>query len=451
MVTARGKTLTVRALTARARESAGRYGAALIEQACWSILNFGLNLALARFAAPDQYGALVFWTNCGFVLVSLQNALTTTHISVLAPGAATDPHRLETERLMHGVQAAFLLLLGLATLAASLLARGAFRAPAAALFLPAFLAQQYLRSLAFSRGRAGFAAVQSAVLLAVTAGLLGAGLLLFHVVRAEWVLALMALAYAVVALPGALVLGRGQWSRAGRPDLREYGGFARQAAWVFLGVSSSEVLARFYSFIVATWYGAAPLATLSATQILLRPVPLLATTWGMVARPDLARHRDAGRWGAFSVEVVAAILLGTVIALVWSGGIAFFWPALCRHLFAGKYGQFGWMVALWGVSGALNLIQTALNVALQALKAFKLLALANAAASLVAAAAIVAVMKLYGYGGAIAGTAAGQLLEAVIMAILLTGLLRRAMREGACFPHPAAASRPAALPTEGEG
>ena len=391
-----------KALGARLHEPLGRYGAALVEQACWSILNFGLNLALARFASPDQYGALVFWTNCGFVLVSVQNALTVTHLAVLAPGSGVDPHRLATERTMHGVQATFLGLLGLGILAASLMVSGPLRAPAAALFLPAFLAQQYLRSLAFSRGRAGFAALQSGALLGLTTVLVGGGLWLFHGVSANWVLACLALAYVVVALPAGWVLCRGQGLKAGGLDLRGYGGYVRQAGWVFLGVSSSEVLARFYSFIVAAWYGPSALAILSVTQLLLRPVPLLATTWGMVARPDLVRHREAGQWRAFTLQVVAALGVGTLIAVAWSGGVALAWPAICRSVFSGKYAQFGWMVALWGVSSALNLIQMTLNVALQALRAFKPLALANAAASLVAAGAIVVIMHVYGYGGAIA-------------------------------------------------
>jgi O-antigen/teichoic acid export membrane protein len=404
----------------RIRGPLGRYGAALVEQACWSILSFGLNLALARFAAPDQYGALVFWTNCGFVLVSVQNALTVTHLSVLAPGSGADPHRLTTERIMHGVQGTFLLALGVAVLAANLLVSGALRAPAAALFLPAFLAQQYLRGLSFSRGRPGFAALQSGALLALTLVLIGGGLRLFHGVSANGVLIGLALAYVLVALPAGVVLSRGQGLRAAGVDLRAYGGYARQAGWIFLGVSSSEVLARFYSFVVAAWYGPSALAVLSVTQ-------LLATTWGMVARPDLVRHREARQWRAFTLQVVAALSVGTIIALVWSGGVALTWPAICKVVFSGKYSAFSWMVALWGISSALNLIQMALNVALQALRAFKPLALANAAASLVAALAIVVIMHVYGYGGAIAGTAAGQLLEAVVMALLLAALLKRAV------------------------
>jgi len=404
---------------------AGRYAAALIEQAFWSILNFGLNLGLARFASPDQYGAFVFWTNCGFVLVSLQNAVTVTHLAVLAPGAGTDPHRLTPERLMHGVQAIFLIVVASTTLAAALLVKGPLAAPAAALFLPAFLAQQYLRSLAFSRGRPGFAAGQSGALLAISLLLIGGWVLVAHRVPANGALACLALSNILIAAIGAGALFQGQFKGRARLDLRGYGAYAQNAAWVFLGVSTTEVLARFYSFIVAAWYGPTDLAVLSATQILIRPIPLLAMTWGMVARPELVRHSQSSAWRPFFLQLGLALIAGGVIAAGWTLGVAAAWPSLCAAVFSGKYAQFGWMVALWGVSGALNFAQTVLNVGLQALRAFKALALANAAASLVAATAIVLVMKLYGYGGAILGTAAGQLIEVVVMAVLLGTLVKR--------------------------
>ena len=420
----------VRALIAAARRPVGRYGAALIEQVFGSLLNFGLNLGLAHLAPADQYGSIAFWLNTGFALSSLQAAVTVTHVMVLPAGDALDPHRLSTERLMHAAETVFLALVGAATLATTLLAHGAFATPAAALFVPAFLAQQYLRVLAFSRGRPGFAAGQSGA-LALLALLFVGGLAAFHRTEANLVLLALAAAYGLVSIWGALRLCGVQW-RAGPPvQLRRYGAYARDAAWVFLGVSSSEVLTRFYSFTVAGWYGPTPLAALSATQILLRPIPMVATTWGMAARPDLLRHAEGGAKRPFVGLVGVALVGGIVISGLWTLLVVMAWPALCRIAFQGKYAQFGWMVALWGVCAGLSFVQLALNTALQALRVFKALALANTAASIAAASAILVAMKLYGYGGAVAGTAVGQALEAVVMAALLARYVARFGRSGA--------------------
>ncbi|PTT76901.1 hypothetical protein DBR41_24700, partial [Pseudomonas sp. HMWF010] len=63
------------------------------------------------------------------------------------------------------------------------------------------------------------------------------------------------------------------------------------------------------------------------------------------------------------------------------------------------------------------------------LRAFKALALANTAASLVAAGGILLMMRQYGYGGAITGTAAGQALELAAMGAILVAAVAARTRE----------------------
>ncbi|HJV42699.1 hypothetical protein [Caulobacter sp.] len=400
-----------------------RYLISAFEQALWSLLNFGVNLLLIRFVAPDHYGAFVFWASCGFVLSSLQNALTVCHLQALAP---SDPRRPSVERLMHGVNLIFLVVVGLACLGATLAWRGAgslYGAPAAALFVPAYLLQQYVRALAFSRGRPGLAAAQTALVFALVVTLLGAALLRGETLYADGVLWRLGVAYAVSGGASAVWALRGQGRLFQPGGLATYAGYAKQSAWVFLGVSSTELLSRFYVFIVAGWFGAAALAALSATQQLLRPIPLLAVSWSMVARNDLARRRDREEWGAFARGLMVAGGGGLVIAALWTAILHFAWPVLALHLFGGKYVAEGWMAALWGVSAAITLGQTVVSTGLQVLRAFKPLALANTAASLAAAAAILLIMRGMGPAGAIVGTAVGQLIELAAMSFILVSIM----------------------------
>jgi O-antigen/teichoic acid export membrane protein len=406
-----------------------RYFAALVEQALWSLLNLGVNLALARFAAPEAYGGFVFWANTGFVLSSLQNALTVCHLQTLAPGDGGSPHRRETERLMHLVNALFLLVVGAGALAASLVLPhgGGLHAPAAALFLPAFLLQQYVRALAFSRGRAAAAAVQTGLVLLIAAPAL---LLLARgasAISADAILQVMGAAYGIVGVVAAARAMAGQLGGP-RPRLGDYLPFARQSGWIFLGVSSTELLTRFYAFVVAASDGPAALAMLAATQLLLRPVPLLASSWSMAARNDLAVQRDAARWDRFLRMLGLALLAGAAAALVWTLAVRLGWSALSQHVFAGKYADAGWMVLIWGVSSALSFGQVVLSSGLQALRAFKRLALANSVASLAAAAAILLMIRSFGPAGAVAGTALGQGLELAVMGVLLQRSLPRPSR-----------------------
>ncbi|PIC00128.1 hypothetical protein [Caulobacter sp. X] len=402
-----------------------RYLISAFEQALWSLLNFGVNLLLIRFVAPDQYGAFMLWASCGFVLSSLQNALTVCHLQALAPGAGSDPKRLPVERLMHGVNAVFLAAAALACLGAALAWRGVgspYGAPAAALFVPAFLAQQYLRALAFSRGRPGLATLQTAGVFCLVTLLLGQALLEGGRLDANGILWRLGVAYAATGAVAAVWALRGQGGWLRRHEMKAYGDYVRQSGWVFLGVSSTELLTRFYVFVVAGWFGAATLASLSATQQLLRPVPLLAMSWSMVARNDLARRRDRGAWSGFRRLLALAAGAGMLVAAAWTVILYAAWPTIATHLFGGKYLADGWMVVLWGVSAAITLGQTVVSTGLQVLRAFKPLALANGAASLVAAGCILLTMRGLGPAGAIIGTAAGQLLELAAMAAILLSI-----------------------------
>ncbi|OYU71047.1 MAG: hypothetical protein CFE28_14250 [Alphaproteobacteria bacterium PA2] len=410
-----------------------RYLTAAIEQALWSILNLGVNLLLLRVATPDQYGTFAFWANVGFVFVSLQNALTVTHLSVLPPGDDLHEDRLPTERIMHGVTGIFLILTACGVLGATLFLKGAGQelgAPMAALFVPAFLMQQYFRFLSFSRGRPNEALAQTLAVLVSAVLLLVVGSMTTGSLTADHILGLLGLSYGAVGLVAGVLAVRRQGLSFSPSVLSGFHGFLKPTGWLFLGVTSSELLTRFYAFAVAGAFGASALASLSATQLLLRPIPLLATSWSQVARVDLIRRKESRQWRAFSWMVVTALIGGLIASAIWSGAIDLTWPWLSQLAFKGKYLEDRWMVMLWGVSAALSLVQVVINTPLQVLQDYRALAIANAVASVVSAAGILIGMRMIGPGGAIIGTSIGQLVEVLIMGGLLVTAIRSAQNQG---------------------
>jgi O-antigen/teichoic acid export membrane protein len=407
---------------------ARRYLSAGVEQALWSVLGLGVNLALIRYMTPHGYGGYIFWLNTGFVLASLQNALTVCHLQALAPGGPTDRHRLRTERLMHAVNGLFLVVVAAAVLGATMVMGryAAFAIPEAAVFLPAFLLQQYVRALNFSRGRPAASAVQTGLVLLIAAPLLTWLVTSRAVVTPGDVMLCLTCAYGLVGAGGFVLAAWNQFRIGMRLDLRRYLRFARHSGWVFLGVSTTEFQVRFYSFVVAAWFGAPALAVLNAAQTLMRPIPLLSAVWAVVARVDMTRQREAGDWAGYVRTIRRGLMVGLPVAVAWTALIVAAWPLISGYLFAGKYAGYAWLAGMWGASYIFSFTQAVLNSSLQALRAFKPVALANTAASIAIALGILVAMKLMGWSGAIVGTMLGQALEVVIMAGLLVVLLRKA-------------------------
>lgn len=419
-----------------------RYLISAMEQALWSLLNLGVNLLLIRATLPDQYGAFAFWANCGFILASLQNALTVPHFQVLPPAPGTSPERLLVERLMHAVTCLYLAAVAVSILVVALAWRasgGAFGQPAAALFVPAFLLQQYMRALAFSRGAPLAALAQTGAALGVGVAAIAVPVLLGRRLDADEIMLLLGLAYGLVGAVAAVLAVKGQGVRVSLAELAAYRRYLTNSGWLVLGVTTTELLSRFYAFAAAGAFGAATLASLSASQILLRPVPLLASSWSMVARGDLARRTHDRDGRGFGLIILAALGAGLAAAGVWGALTFHFWPALSRILFKGKYAQDQGLVALWAVAGALSLSQTVVSTGLQVRRSYRALALTNAVAALAAATSIVALIRWAGPPGAIAGTVLGQAVEVTIMAALLWRGVRGDARG---TPRPAAGPSP---------
>ena len=409
---------------------ASRYLTAIVEQGLFSLLNLGVVLVLGRLMTPEQFGACIFWFAVAYVLASVQNAVSVAHLQVLPAAKGHDPLRLETERVMLAATGVFLLLAAIGTaLGAGFASRaGAFGVWTAVLFVPAYLLQQYVRLTCFSRGEGLTATVQTGAVLVVAVILLAGGAFVFRPLTAEHVLGLMGAAYALVGLAGLWRASAGL--RHGLSGaLGGYLAYVRQSGWLFLGVSSTEILARFYVFAVGAAYGPGVLAALSFSQTFLRPAPLLASSWSMAARSDLVAKREARNWRGYVGLLGVSALAGVVFSILWAGVIWAAWPMITAFLFDDKYADARWMLPLWGISAAFGFLQVVVSTGLQILKAFKALALANAAASAVAAAGVLWGIHHLGAGGAILGTAAGQALEAAAMLAVLVVLIRRLSSE----------------------
>ena len=411
-----------------APERMSRYLTAAIEQGLFSVLNLGLILALGVLLTPEDLGACVLWFSVAYVLGSVQNAVSVAHLQVLPAGAGHSVERRDTERVMLAATAVFLPLAAVGSALAVVVMTGAsgggFGLWTAALYVPAYLLQQYVRLNCFSRGEGRTATIQTGAVLVMTIVLMVIGASVFRPFTALHVLGLMAIAYGGVGAVGIWRASAGLGAGLHRA-LPAYLAYARRSGWLFLGVSSTEVLARFYVFAVGAAYGPAVLAALSISQTFLRPAPLLATAWSLAARNDLVALREKGDSRAFAGLLGMAAVGGLIVTALWTLLVEAAWPYVSDLLLGGRYADARSLIALWGVCAAFSFLQTVASTGLQSLRAFKVLAIANTLASILAAVGVVLGLRLFGPAGAVGGTAVGQALEAAAMTVALIYLLRR--------------------------
>jgi len=405
-----------------------RYLLSLIEQGAASLINLGLNLLLIRLVGAEDYGAFIFWSNIGLILNSVQNALTACHVVVLPPGDESRAGRIGPERVLLSVTILFAVLSALGSLAAILLlhSTGSILAIWPVIgFVPAFLLQQYARSLAFSREAPGFAASLTVSVLIIGGALLIGAYLAGIRLSAGHALTILAIAYGSVAVVGLWRLDGGGGFAFDGATLSAYRSYFTQSRWVLLGASTTELLNRFYGFIVIAWFGAAALGTLAAAQQLLRPMVLLVNAWGPVARAAMAGARERGDWRAFRYHLVRAGLANLSFGVPWTVAVFLAWPLISEYLYKGAYTDAKWLALLWGVSSVLGGFQIIPNTGLQVLRAFRVLSYANLAAALSAVGAITLLLNLFAYPAAIVGTMVGQGVEIGLMVMFLLRLVPR--------------------------
>ncbi|MBV9782232.1 MAG: lipopolysaccharide biosynthesis protein [Acidisphaera sp.] len=410
-----------------------RYALSLAEQGCASILNLGLNLWLIREVGAAEYGVFVLWTNISLMLGSVQNALSLCHLLALPPGEEHAPARREPERLLLGVSLIMIALTAIGGVATALLADGRDGELVpweVASFLPAVLIYAYARALAFSRGAVSMAFV-------LTASVLGTGLVLFALSYAAgirpdagWTLLILTGAYGMAGGAGLIRLSAGIRPMLRPAELRPYLQYLAQSRWVLLGVGATELLMRFYSFIVIAWFGTAALGVLSAAQVMLRPAVLAVTSWGWVARSEMAASREREEWGGFLRSLGRGLVGTLLISLPWAICVWLAWPVISARLYGGRYADAGWIALLWGGSAALGGVLGALSIGLQSLRAFRPLALADLAGSLVSVAATLLLLSRFSYPMSIVGMMIGQALEVVLLASTLGRLVPYAKTSG---------------------
>ena len=398
----------------------------ILDQAVLSAFNLGLSLLLVATVAPADFGRFSYGLAVLLILGSVHNALVATPIGVSLPGQGRET---QADVLSVLLGADHRLRLALMPVAALLLAFAgtdpAFVGPALALCFFS-LWRETQRGLAFALSEAGRALAIDLVAVSVSAA--AAGLLWRIVPPVSALLSGMAMgsaaAVAVAHLTGPF--GRGGFGTGGRGGgWRRYGRFWHEARWSLLGAVTTEAQFRGYVFAVQALRGADTLGAVQAGRALMGPLPLLASAWSRVARPEMTRALVERR----GADALRTVILGTggvlVLSLGYLATLALAWPWIEPRLFGGRYPGIGVLTAAWGLTTLIGTGHICLGTYLQAARCFRPLAFVSvggAAASAIALAGLAtAVPTVYAVGA----VAVGETIALVWSLVLVVGIARR--------------------------
>ncbi|MCP1220302.1 hypothetical protein NKW45_00370 [Acetobacter orientalis] len=403
-----------------------RFFLSFSEQGMGALLTFAINMWMARDGLPASYGVYAFWLTIAWITGTAQSTLVTSHLMSLPQ--MQPEKRTELEQFFLTIQVYFI---GGATfIAASATAlldaiNSSFSAIGTLLFLPGFLLFQYVRVLAFSRQKPVVATCLTGGILCTATLMIGC----FHFIGGAPTssngLFVAGAAYATVSLSVLLYLMGRNCKTLPIKDMKPHLHILHSSGWILLGAGSSELTNRLYSFVTAWHYGPSALAALSATQITLRPAWMLSAAWTSAELPRLSHMWHEKKQSKFLLFLGIGLLLPTVGSIVWGVLVWWGWQPITQILYRGRYADASNLVLFWGGNVILGSIISSLTCAFLASRRFKTLAFTDIAGAIAAIICIFSLTQFLPFPYIIVGTMAGQITQAIGLAIGLYFLLKK--------------------------
>jgi O-antigen/teichoic acid export membrane protein len=384
-------------------------GLALMDQALFAGAQFVLNILLARWLTPDEYGAFAVAYSVYLLGNYVHLALLVEPMIVFGSGRYSKERRKYLGVVLRG-HWMLTVPVGLLRFGAGFLVGRLYSQPvehalyALALALPLILLVALTRRAFYIELRPGHAAAGGAInfcgLIALVVWLHAAGMLSPGTAI---------LAMGVSALPAAglhLVWLRPQWS--GIPEgltprevAREHWGYGR---WVLAAVFPSWTLTNLYYLALPAWFGLKAAGALKALMNLSMPARHSLVASGALVLPLLVRHRDTGGPRLMRQTVRRITVLFAVGAAIYCPLLWFFRTQIIELLYGGRYLEYsGLPVLLVGLMPMVTVCTVTFSGALSAFERPDRAFWANLSAGALAASLGLWLTASWGVVGALAG------------------------------------------------
>ncbi|MGK0321798.1 MAG: O-antigen/teichoic acid export membrane protein [Granulosicoccus sp.] len=389
--------------------------------------HFALNLLLLRLVTPFDYGIFAFAFVLAMFASAINNALISTPLTVYTPVIKNPSERAQQEAMFSTLNILLFVLLLLAGVIYSTSANlDSDISLAVTAFVAIYSARHYSRSAGYARMRPLITATGDSVY--VVAGLL----IVLTLLLTQDKLGITSILYAIAAANlAAMIVERTllhgntrKWLSFGR--LNTYGAVWLQSRWALVGSLTTLFLAQAHSVIITSTNGPNAYAPLAAGFVLFGPVRVALLTWQNMVKPELAVALSESREDAVRIQIKTTTLLmaGAVLAMGLFLWIA--WPLIHKFLYAKQYADqpMAYIVGLWSVITLFAASYNAPAAALQAMRDFKVLAIASIYGALLSGVMVAVILYYYRPENTLLGILAAE----VFMAIYLTYTLYSRLR-----------------------
>ncbi|HEX9595967.1 MAG TPA: polysaccharide biosynthesis C-terminal domain-containing protein, partial [Anaerolineales bacterium] len=396
-------------------------GLALLDQGLFAGAHFLLNVLLARWLPPAEYGAFALAYSVFLLVASLHGAMLLEPMMIFGSGRYKTARKNYLWIVLRGHWAltlpASLLLIALAFVVGRLYTPSVtYALLALGVVLPLLLLMWFTRRAFYIELLPGWSTAGSAVyfllLLAATAWLFQAGRLTpVTAILAMGAASLLVAAMQVVRLrPASHSLPGGVTSKSAARDHWQYG------RWALASAAAMWFPINIYYLALPAWAGMEGAGALKALMNLANPVLHSLIALGMLIVPLLVRHRDRGgiRLMQQTISRLAGLfLLGSAayLAALW-----YFRVEILQLLYGGKYMEYsGAPVLLVGLLPIAASLTLTLGSALRALERPDRLFWCYLASSGVALLLGLPLLAYFGLTGALAGLLGSYVATAAAM------------------------------------
>lgn len=403
-----------------------RYALAAAGPILVSVAHFCVSFSMLRLEDPHSFGTFTILFAAAMFTGSLSSALFGAPVQTLQE---TDPQAriATTDAISSTAVAAAILAIAPFTLLATELDFAVAPALLYALFVAFTILRQYGRAWTYAAARPRQVAASDASYAIIVLLSLATAVFILDVRPVHATFAALALA-GLVALAG---LGNGFRRLLAQARISRLREFERtwegQSRWSLAAVAAAEAAANAHIYLLTAFIGAAAVAPIAASALLVRPMLVVQGALIEYERPQFVRHLNSGQPGDLDRTIhwmrmaLLLVWLGTVLV---GAAILLLRPGL---VFPAEYdlGTLRLAAVLWALLQFVILAQVPEIVVMQAGNQYSFLARANVWAGVVNLAGVIAIIMLRLPVWTIAALIPGWLMTMVLIRLKLRNVRTR--------------------------